>query len=103
MSKLLGGIKLVLSIDCKRAMRTMSEGMDRNLTGWERAALRAHLLICGACRRGRRQLAFLRDAVRGVAVDEAEDAGEPTAGEALSAEARERIEGAVRARGESVE
>jgi len=38
--------------------------MDRRLSRLERLAIRFHLLYCGACRRYRRQVEFLRVAAR---------------------------------------
>ncbi|HNC52855.1 MAG TPA: zf-HC2 domain-containing protein [Accumulibacter sp.] len=49
-------------MNCRQAVRLMSEAMDRPLKGGERFALRFHWLICVGCRNYRRQLSFLREA-----------------------------------------
>jgi hypothetical protein len=54
-------------ISCKETTRLVSQGLDRELAFGERVALRLHLAICVGCRRARRQLRFLRRAVRELA------------------------------------
>ena len=49
-------------MNCRQAVRLMSEAMDRPLAGSDRFALRLHWLICVGCRNYRRQLSFLRKA-----------------------------------------
>ena len=49
-------------MSCKEAVRLMSEGMDRELAGGERFALRLHTLLCVGCHNYRRQMSFLRQA-----------------------------------------
>ena len=51
-------------ISCRESTRLVSQGLDRELAFGERVALRVHLAICLGCRRARRQMAFLRKAVR---------------------------------------
>lgn len=51
-------------MNCKEAIRLMSQEMDRNLSGSERLSLRLHVLICIGCHRYRQQMAFLRQACR---------------------------------------
>ena len=46
-------------LNCKDASQLMSEGLDRDLDLAQRAGLRLHLLICGACSRVKAQLSFL--------------------------------------------
>jgi hypothetical protein len=68
----------------------MSDSLDRRL-GWaERAALNGHLFVCRSCRRARRQLRTLRQAMR-KSLDQVD-----AAGESLSAEARDRIRAALK-------
>lgn len=78
---------------CRRATELLSASMDRPLHRRERIALRIHLLVCGPCRRFRRQMRELRAFVRDVPPD-----GLPRSfiREHLPAAARERIAGAVR-------
>jgi len=49
---------------CKEVSHLVSQGLDRELGFGERLRLRAHLAICNGCRNFRRQIAFLRTAVR---------------------------------------
>jgi hypothetical protein len=49
---------------CKEVSHLVSQGLDRVLGLGERLRLRAHLAICNGCRNFRRQLEFLRTAVR---------------------------------------
>jgi hypothetical protein len=51
-------------ISCKETTRLVSQGMDRELAFGERVALRVHFAYCLGCRRARRQMEFLRKAVR---------------------------------------
>jgi hypothetical protein len=54
-------------LSCKEATRLVSQGLDRRLGLGERMALRLHLAICEGCSRFRRQVLFLREAVRRLA------------------------------------
>ena len=54
-------------LTCKETTRLVSQGLDRELAFGERVALRVHLAICVGCRRARRQMRFLRSAVRELA------------------------------------
>jgi hypothetical protein len=74
----------------------ISTGMDRSLPVWERLGLRAHLLICTWCERYRRQLLFIRHAVRRYP-DRLEGQNEADA-PMLSPEARGRLRQALRRR-----
>ncbi|HEY7840149.1 MAG TPA: zf-HC2 domain-containing protein [Gammaproteobacteria bacterium] len=47
---------------CRKISIMLSDGMDRELTSWERLRIRIHLFICEACSRFARQLRFLREA-----------------------------------------
>lgn len=53
-----------LNITCRDASRLISEGLDRDLPVADRAVLRVHLALCGACARFTHQLGFLRRAMR---------------------------------------
>jgi hypothetical protein len=76
----------MMLISCKDASALASQSLDRRL-GWrERAGLQLHLLVCNACTRFKKQIAFLRLAVRNGA-EHLET--EPV--DALSADARARI------------
>jgi len=49
---------------CREVHRLVIEGQDRKLGFTERLAVRAHLLLCTACRRFAAQMALLREAFR---------------------------------------
>jgi predicted anti-sigma-YlaC factor YlaD len=50
-------------LSCKEATQLVSQGLDRRLGFFERAALRVHLAICHGCRNFSRQMALLRKAM----------------------------------------
>ena len=80
----------ILSMRCDESVELLSQSQDETLPLVERLALRSHLLFCRPCRRMARQIRFLRTAL-GEAILRAEDSSER-----LSAEARARIERALR-------
>lgn len=49
----------ILTLPCSEATRLASAALEGPLQWHERAALRAHRIICGPCRHFKRQLAFL--------------------------------------------
>ena len=49
---------------CKEVSHLVSHGLDRELGFGERLRLRAHLAICNGCRNFKRQMGFLRRAMR---------------------------------------
>jgi len=51
-------------LNCHYATRMISEAQERRLGMLERLSLRAHLVMCNACRRFERQLPLLRQAMR---------------------------------------
>ena len=89
---LLSSLKFILTIDCRNAMQLISEDMDHNLSRSNACAVRLHLLICRACRRARRQLHFLRQAVRHQSETDAADTSPPAG---LSEATRDNIKGAI--------
>lgn len=54
-------------LSCRETTRLVSQGLDRELAFGERVALRVHFAYCLGCRRARRQMNFLRRAVRELA------------------------------------
>jgi hypothetical protein len=56
-----------MMLTCKEATRLASEGLDRRLGLAERVALRLHLAICDGCSNFKKQVAFLRKAMRRLA------------------------------------
>lgn len=53
-----------MMISCRKATELASRALDAPLSRRERLALRLHLWVCQRCRRYRRQLLLLRQAVR---------------------------------------
>ena len=49
---------------CKDASRLVSQGLDRRLDALERVRLRLHLAICDGCTNFKKQMDFLRRALR---------------------------------------
>ena len=53
-----------MMLTCKEVSRLVSQGLDRRL-GWsERLWLRVHLAICDGCTNFKKQMDFLRRALR---------------------------------------
>ena len=51
-------------LDCKEVSRLISEGLDQQMDGPQRARMRLHFVICATCRNVDEQMAFLRRAMR---------------------------------------
>ena len=51
-------------LTCKEVTELTSESLDGGLPIRQRIALRLHLLTCKFCSRYKRQLVFMRDAIR---------------------------------------
>jgi hypothetical protein len=76
-----------LSPDCKSAIRLQSEALDRRLPLLTRTGLRLHLWLCIWCSRYGKQIKILRTV--------AQNCDDRVPGQALPAEARERIKRAL--------
>jgi hypothetical protein len=50
-------------LSCKQASRLISQGLDRELSAWQRLSLRLHLTLCDACTRVKAQFEFMRRAL----------------------------------------
>lgn len=75
-----------LSPNCREAVRTQSEALDRPLSPARRFGLWMHVLICKWCRRYSRQIRFMHNAT-GEHPDKMVDAGP----QKLSDDARNRM------------
>jgi hypothetical protein len=53
-----------MMLSCKEASRLVSQGLDRDLGLFARARLRLHLAICDGCTNFKKQMDFLRRALR---------------------------------------
>jgi len=53
-----------MMLSCREVTRLVSQGLDRRLGLAERVRLRLHLAICDGCANFKRQMDFLRLAVR---------------------------------------
>jgi len=60
----LRAVRMLLSLRCEESTRIMSDDYEREISGIERWAVRLHFISCRACRRFRRQIAFLQQAAR---------------------------------------
>ncbi|HZW35450.1 MAG: zf-HC2 domain-containing protein [Deltaproteobacteria bacterium] len=83
-------------LSCKDVTQLLSQSMDAPLPAGKRIGVRFHLLICKFCVRYRQQLLLIREAARRLAG--AADLPQGSAGENLSAEARDRIKKSLRSR-----
>ena len=81
----------LLTLTCEEVSALVSESSDRDLPRSARVAVGLHLAYCFACRRFRRQAAFLRRAM-GRLLDDLEGGPGPT----LPPEASERIKRRLR-------
>jgi len=79
-------------LSCKQVSELVSQSLDRQLSLRERLGVRLHLMMCGMCRRYRKQLAFIAKASRQLL-------GRSSSTSALPPEARERIEEALEKQG----
>jgi len=53
-----------MKLTCKEVSHLVSQGLDRELGGLERLRLRIHLSICDGCTNFKKQMDFLRRAMR---------------------------------------
>ena len=53
-----------MMLTCKEVSRLVSQGLDRRLGFIERLRLRVHLAICDGCANFKKQVEFLRKAVK---------------------------------------
>lgn len=88
---LLSSLRLILTLDCEQSSRIVSESLDRHLTLSERWAVRFHYIGCWSCRRFRKQVEFLREAVQKADELPIVELEMPAASVGLSDEARQRI------------
>jgi hypothetical protein len=51
-------------LSCKEVSRMVSQGLDRRLSLFERLRLRLHLALCDGCTNFKKQMDFLRRALR---------------------------------------
>ena len=89
---LLTAIKKVLTLSCDESTRLVSMSMDSDLSRSERVAVRLHAVSCRSCRRFRRQIQFIRDAIQRRSADASAD---PSADLSLTHEAREHLKHVV--------
>ncbi len=86
-------------LSCKEAAALVSESLDRRLPLGQRIALRMHLLFCRVCSRFSRQVLFLRGAADQVRDEKGEE--KSPLSDSLSAEAKEKIEQALKTHSEA--
>jgi len=81
----------ILTLKCDESARLQSAAMDRTLAGYERAAVRLHLVSCRGCKRYRRFLLVLRALVGELVNSELDTQLDGPIGHALSAESKSRM------------
>jgi hypothetical protein len=62
-----------MKLTCREASRMLSEGLDKDLSITDRAALKLHLTLCDACTRLKTQFQFMRRALAAYAVRDDKD------------------------------
>lgn len=77
----------LLNLPCEGISELVSRSLDERLSPAERAAYRSHLVYCVACRRYRRQLLMLREALGRAGGRD----GRPGSGPGMPEELKERI------------
>ncbi|MCE2915668.1 MAG: zf-HC2 domain-containing protein [Rubrivivax sp.] len=53
-----------ISLSCQEVSRLLSDRQDETLPAADRARLRLHLVMCGACRNVQEQMDFMRRAMQ---------------------------------------
>ncbi len=81
-------------LNCKQVSQLVSESLDRKLSFWNRTQLMMHLAMCGLCSRFSRVMMRVDQEVNSHA--EAIQNGSSDSNLSLSAEARSRIEQAMK-------
>jgi hypothetical protein len=82
-----------MNLTCEEVASLVSQSIDRELSRGERLAVQLHLLYCSACRRYRRQILLIREALlRFIPADGQEDPHGPS----IPPDVRERIKRALR-------
>ena len=92
----LNGLLQILTLRCEAASELSSRELDESLTRVDRIALSCHLLAYKSCRRFRKQIRVIHEAVRRRERLLVETDG---GGDLLSSEARNRIALAIREAG----
>ena len=86
--QLFRAIRLILTLRCEQSTQLVSASLENELTFAERWAVRLHAISCWSCRRFRRQILFLREAMRH---PDFSSQIESLSGQVLSLDAKERI------------
>ena len=86
-------LRKLLTLRCEEASLLTSQSRDESLGRWDRLALWGHLLVCGSCRRFRKQIDGLAAYYR---LRDASDWGEELPTEGLCDSGRTRIAEALR-------
>jgi hypothetical protein len=73
--------------NCREVTRLVSESLDRKLPLRQRFGIRVHFMMCKLCPEAKRQMLFIRQAMRRITLESTE----PEPDISLSPEARERI------------
>ena len=82
---------------CKQVTQIVSESLDKKLPFWTRVQLRMHLAMCGLCSRFRKTMIRVDREVNQRAEEIERNVGDDES--KLSADARDRIQRAMRTNG----
>jgi hypothetical protein len=78
--------------NCREVTRLVSESLDRKLPFFQRIGVRIHFLMCKLCPEAKKQMLFIRTAMRSLTL---ESSGLESEG-SLSQETRDRMKLALR-------
>ncbi len=87
-----GGLLWALTLRCRTASELLSRELDEPLNKMEWLGVRGHLISCRSCRRFRRQIQWIRKAIR---IRGESHTYSKTKDAALTEEARRRIARAI--------
>ena len=85
----------ILTLRCDESARLQSQAMDDELLGYERLALRMHLLSCRGCKRYRRYLRVFRSLIGSIIREELGADWDGGGGSTLSPEAKSRMKSLI--------
>lgn len=78
--------------NCKEVTRLVSESLDHKLPFFQKVGVRIHLLMCKLCPEAKKQMLFIRSAIRSLTLENSSLESEGS----LSQEASDRMKLALR-------
>ncbi len=89
-------VMYILTLRCEESARLQSQALDGGLLGYERFALRMHLVTCRGCKRYRRYLRVIRSLIRSILQEELGADWDGAGGRALSPKSKLRMKSVIR-------